>query len=207
MVLTSALQDDALMDTYYERAQALSSEKRIYFKTDDMYRLKFALHMGKGELELSVRYLKRIEAMTHFVEDGTTELLYVLCECYYHAFVTKKYAAMQPFIARLTDFMNDEPAEMHDMLHVAKLLMLHGEGRYEEALAIGQQIVIPFYMHHPLDLAMYYIVSAIRARCYAALGYLEEAKRGLLYAKESMKPYDLPYFHQLIAELEAAIHE
>ena len=206
-VMSAAINDDAQVEHYIEKAFILSKEKKIFYRLNEFYRFLFFIHCSKEEGEKAFYYLKKMRAFVEIMEEPAETVMEQILSLSYTNQIEKDY---EKTIATRFE-RNDIPGA----IYYDADLFFNGEyayayfmlGRYEEALTYLKDIKILSNNQHPIDLAIMYRAFAVRALCQFMLGDKENAKRDILYATDGVKDLKLTKDVQFILDAHKTIME
>ncbi|WP_186672244.1 helix-turn-helix transcriptional regulator [Sporosarcina sp. BP05] len=181
-ILHYAVGDTESAKRVMESAIEFSKVQRVFYNIDSLYRLAAIHAMMSFDEEKTWFYSKKLELYGQFAEDEEafffTKFLKVHhLNSYKHAY-GEALRFLKPYIKE------HEKAKGHSpYLCLEKGKALHGLQRYDQALDSLEKVVIANYIHHPLDLSIFYEADAYIARCHLELGNKEEAIR---YAEKAL---------------------
>lgn len=172
----SAIGDIEATSEAVERALDYSKKEKLYYKTDDIYKLAAAVALMVKEEEKFHYYLKKLRQYGDFVED---KAIIELCDILYVEYllhVNKQYQEAMPLIDRYLTIDESTKKIAGDNLNMLlKGKVLYYTKDYDHALEILQTIYVPKEFVHPIDLALVYIKDTFIALCYKELHNKEKA--------------------------------
>ena len=186
-----------------ESAFNYSKEEQVFYRIGDLYRLAAAHAMMKRNDDEYTYYLKKLTQYGEFSEDKNAIFFTLLAKVHYlNSFKKDFQAALQ----LLEEFREKEvtASEYGPFLNLEKGKSLYGIGQYEEAVPFLSQVTIAVYIHHPIDLSIFYERDAYHALCQQKLGNLVEARRLIQIAVDniSLMPHT-PYKDFIMATYES----
>lgn len=165
-----------------ENAIQFSKENRVFYNIDSLYRLAAAHAMMTFDEENTKFYLHKLDLYGEFSGDEDTYFFTKFLEIHYLNSYKHDYEKALHLLELYTDhyknFKDNGP-----YLYLEKGKALYGLTRFKEALKFLEQVKIANYIHHPLDLSVFYEVDAYIARCHFALGHEEKAGQ---FAKQAL---------------------
>ncbi|WP_382316364.1 helix-turn-helix domain-containing protein [Lederbergia wuyishanensis] len=174
-----------------ESAMDYSKEHRIFYRIDDLYRVAAGHALMFNNDEKRVFYLKKLKQYGEFADDKNSLIFCDLLNIEYLVMNHKYEDAIKEIDSHLKDSNLTEFYEQFFFLEKAKALF--GLKQYENVLHLLDKISVPFYLHHPFDLSIFYVADSYKARCYMELGNLDKA---LVLAELAVKNIDpLPDTH------------
>lgn len=186
----SAVDDVEMSQHYLQKALAMAKTKQIFYRMDRFYQLLFVQSIANEELEKSKVYIEKLKLLSEFAEDPSISVEFVYSQLHYLNNVENNYEQIIPVL-------NDYKEKLQDSLYLFKNPIFTGEEMYAEymmqnyqkVIQIGETFTIPSYLHHPIDLAMYYRFIAVRALAYYYENDEVAAKRDIIYAKNGVEDY------------------
>lgn len=168
-------------------AISFSKEKRIFYLTDDLYRLAaFQALMSKNEEQWRF-YLKKLKQYADFADDQLSKAIISLLEAHYYNSYVHDYEKASEILDNYFGSSQIEEQQIH-FFYPEKGKALFGHGKIEEALTVFEGYKIPEWVHHPYDLSMLYETFAYMALCYKKLGKDEQAMVSAKRAVELIEP-------------------
>ncbi|MCM3736594.1 helix-turn-helix domain-containing protein [Bacillus cytotoxicus] len=183
------------------QALAFSKENLVYYKTDDFYRILSYQATFSKDTEGYLYYLKKAEQFAIFTENPVSKTVLHILQAYFHNMLSGQYEiALSHIEAYGEQSIQVLVPEKDGYYYLEKGKALYGLKRYHEALQSLQQVTIPTYTHHPIDLALLTTAGSFRALCYM---HLENKKQALYEAKQAhnaMQSYHTPMFSSFTEE-------
>lgn len=205
-VVSMAVFDDKEAKIYFEKAMAISKDKKIYYRIDDLYRLMFGISMNEEDYEKARFYIEKYKLFVEFTDDFMMKCFMKLWEVHYVNIVEEAHEKAIQMIDEIEEEAKRNVGTLFkELFNIERTYALYMQGHYKEALAIAQTITVPDYLYHPFDLSLFYRLISIRAICYAKLGHKAEAKRDSEYAVSSMKAYPIGYYKKYILSIDEEI--
>nr|WP_318618096.1 helix-turn-helix transcriptional regulator [Sporosarcina sp. YIM B06819] len=198
-VLYFAVGDSEAGIRVMESAFNYSKEEQVFYRIEHLYRLAAAHAMMKQNDDEYTYYLKKLTQYGEFAEDQRALFFTKFAEVHYlNSFQKDFQAALQ----LLEEFREKEEtaSEFGPFLNLEKGKSLYGVGQYEEAIPFLSQVTIAVYIHHPLDLSIFYERDAYHALCQQKLGNHVEAKRLIQIAVDNISPMPHTPYKDFIME-------
>ncbi len=172
-ILYYAVGDSTSATTIMERALALSKEKQLFYKIDELYRLAAAQATLSRNEEKRTYYLEKLRQYSEFADNKGSLLFYKLMNVMVliseKQLYQKALDEIEPFLVN-----HEENDFYRPWFLLEKGKALYYLERYEQALAILEEITLP-EVHHPFDLSDFYLLDTYRALCYYELDNHESA--------------------------------
>lgn len=176
-----------------EEAITYSNERRTFYRIDDLYRLACFHALLSQHTEKATYYLKKLKQFGEFAEDEQSLLFH---DILYVELLISKHQAYETAEKVMSQYNTNEKklAPFHPVIFLTKGKIAYGLGHYQVAIQLFEKVTIPNFIHHPFDLALFYVKDAYKALAYLKLGHTEKAFQTAKLAKEqfSMLP-DSPY--------------
>ncbi|EOR27190.1 helix-turn-helix transcriptional regulator [Cytobacillus oceanisediminis] len=172
----SALGDIKATSEAVEKALEYSKKEKLYYKTDDIYKLATVVSLLVKEEEKFHYYLKKLKQYGEFVEDKIFEELCDVLYAEYLLHVKEEYQEAMSIIDQYLTFDENNQKVTGDnwnMLQKGKVMYYVKE--YKKALNILKTIYVPKHINHPVDLAIYYTKDTFIALCYKELHNINKA--------------------------------
>lgn len=184
-VLHFAVGDSEAGIRVMESAFNYSKEEQVFYRIEHLYRLAAAHAMMKQNDDEYTYYIKKLTQYGEFAEDQEALFFTIFARVHYLNSYKKDF---QVALQLLEEFREKEetPSEYGPFLNLEKGKSLYGVGQYEEAIPFLAQVTIAVYIHHPLDLSMFYERDAYHALCQQKLGNLVEARRLIQIAVDNI---------------------
>lgn len=188
-----------------ERAITLSKEKRIFYLINDLYRLAAVQAMDEGNKEKQDYYLMKLKQYGEFADHEPS-----IHFCHLFKLVTliseeKQYTKALELIE---EYEAEKTVHYDIWLTAEKGKALFYLGKYEEAFNVLEQVEVPDYIHHPYDLAMFYILESYKGLIQLKLGHKEAA---LFHGQRAVELFEIlpPSVHKTfsIDTLEKIVKE
>lgn len=162
-----------------------SRERRIFYLTDDLYRMAaFNACITKNDQDREY-YSSKLKHYAAFADHKLSEIFCNILEAHYY----NSYAYNFEKALNIIDTIFNEPKiELVNtsFLYPEKGKALYGLGKTEEALFWFEQHKIPPYLHHPFDLSMQYEIDSYKSLCYLKLGRNKDALHHAKLASENI---------------------
>lgn len=197
----SAIGDIKATSEAVERALQYSRKEKLYYKTDDIYKLATVVALLVGDEEKFHYYLKKLKQYGEFVED---EIFEELCDAIYVEYllhVKGEYHRAMPIIDQYLTFDENTQKVTGDnwnMLQKGKAMYF--VKAYTEALHILKTIYVPKHINHPVDQAIYYTKDIFIALCYKELNNIDKAREHAKIAYDCYLPLPDSIFKTLCNE-------
>lgn len=186
---------------YIDQAFAISKAKKLYYRLDDFYRFLFMLGIEKNDKETCAYYLRKLQLHAEFSEEMMAESASVMLKIYYVAMIEKDYEKAenlyQNFLTTTKLPSNIISSPFFDCI---RAYCFWNREMFNDALEVINNLAVPDYLKHPLDLSIFYQGFAVRALCHKELGDLEAAKRDILYAENGVKNFPQSIYTNFIKE-------
>jgi transcriptional regulator with XRE-family HTH domain len=186
-ILHYAVGDTESAKRVMESAIDFSKKQRVFYYIDSLYRLAAIHAMMTFDEEKTWFYSKKLELYGEFAEDEEAFFFPKFLKVHHLNSYKQAYGealhCLEPYIKEYENAKDHSP---HLCLEKGKAL--HGLHRFEEALDSLEKVVIADYIHHPLDLSIFYEADAYIARCHLELGNKEEAIRYVEKALANILP-------------------
>lgn len=192
---------------YYEESKnallsaiSLSREEKVYFLTDDFYRLLAGHSQIMDDVVSFQQYLTKARQFAQFTEDPLSLEMIELAEVRGMNW-KERYAEALDLIQRHSEFEHGKH-KGYWLLH--KGIAYYGLGHYTKALEALSQVTMPASAHHPMDKSSIHSAGAYMAKIYAEQGERDRARELVEQVYETMKSY--PYTPYL-SFIEHTYHE
>lgn len=194
VVLASALGKQDVTTHYTEQVLALCKENRLYYETNELYRIRFSESLTTNP-EQAHYFLMKMEQFATFTEDATEQSFYELTRIAYTITVEQNYEKALDYIEHFTysDVAVYRELFEHSVQGLAGLVY-YLLGQYERALSYLETYTVSESTPHPLDICSDYRKIAVRGMCRMKLGNVEEGKKDIHYAYEQVMPYVDNYY-------------
>jgi len=181
-ILHYAVGDTESAKRVMEIAIDFSKQQRFFYNIDSLYRLAAIHAMMTFDEEKTLFYSKKLELYGEFTDDEEAFFFPSFLKVHYLNSYKQEYGEALRFLEpHIKEYEKGKGQSSHLCLEKGKAL--HGLKRFEEALDSLEKVVIADYIHHPLDLSIFYEADAYIARCHLELGNKEESIR---YAKKAL---------------------
>lgn len=169
-----------------EKALAYSKEKRIFYLTDDLYRLASAHALMEGDTQKKEYYLKKLKQYGEFADHASS--IY-FCELFAIIELVGEKKEYEQALARIEDcFSSIKLVDFYaPWLNLEKAKALYYLGRFEEAYQAIELFMMPD-LHHPIDLSFLYLKESYQALILMELGRTEEAVTAAQKAVDNFEP-------------------
>jgi transcriptional regulator with XRE-family HTH domain len=189
-----------------ERALDYSKKEKIYFKTDDIYKLAvFEALLGSEEQKFR-HYLNKLKQFGEFLED---ENYIELCDVLFVEYLINikgKYDKIMPIIDKYVEYNEEEQIATGDNWNILqKGKAFYYVHEYEKSLKILLAVTVPDYLNHPVDFGIYYIKDTYIALCYKELNNMDKAREHAKIAYENFLPLPNSIFRKLCIETYESI--
>lgn len=182
-----------------EEAIEFSKTHRIFNSIDNLYRLAAINAMMNNDEERIAFYANKLKQYGEFADDKEPLYLYRFMEIHQLTSYTHQYEKASELISEYEEELN-RSVYFRSYLLAEKGKALYGIGRYEEAIERLKQVEIADYIHHPIDLSIFYEGDAYLARSYFALGLQEEAESIAKKTMELIAPMPASPYKRYIEE-------
>lgn len=201
-VLYGAIDDPENSHKHLNFALDIAHENRIYYRLDDFYRYSFVLAIQQGDEEKSAYYLKKLKQHADFTEDELAHNTLVFCQAHYMNMIDKDYEQVHSLNQHMKKSSYGTKVDEHifTFYRMEQTFAYWAQGHYNEAIQTSEDLSIPFFTHHPIDLAIMYRSFAVRALCFLELGEKEVAKREILYAYHGVMNFTNSIYKTFIEE-------
>ncbi|MBB2482230.1 helix-turn-helix transcriptional regulator [Bacillus sp. APMAM] len=186
-ILHFAVGDNQSAEKVMENAIHFSKENRIFYLTDDLYRLAAANALMFKNEEKKSYYLQKIKQYGEFAEDIQSILFYKLFDVMSLNEDKKDYSKA---LKEIDEFFS-EPDTSNIFIHwfhLEKGKALYGLGLFEEAISSLEKVEIPSFACHPFDLSLFYVMDSYKALCHLKLGHTSNALHFANIAVENFAP-------------------
>ncbi|NLP49840.1 helix-turn-helix transcriptional regulator [Bacillus sp. RO1] len=169
-----------------EKALAYSKEKRIFYLTDDLYRLAAAHALMEGNDVEKEYYLNKLRQYGEFADHASS--IY-FCELFTIVDLIGEKKEYAHALAKIEDCLTkDEIMNFYSpWFNLEKAKALYYLGRYEEAWEAIKKVGMP-EIYHPIDLSNIYVKESYQALILLELGKMEEAVTSAQKAVENFEP-------------------
>ena len=186
---------------YKEKVLEIANKKKIYYQMDNFYRLLFGQAISDDQFEESAKYFEKLHLITQFAQEDEMIFFYFFCRAHYLNTIEKNYEQAIHFLKEDVYTRQGEFTElMEDIYKTEESIALYHLEKYEEALAVCENVKIPKFFKHPIDLNIFYRFVAYRALMYQEIGDHESAKRDILYAANGVESYPANFYTNFIRE-------
>ncbi|MDX5475699.1 MAG: helix-turn-helix domain-containing protein [Bacillaceae bacterium] len=186
-----------------ERAIEFSREKRIFYLVDDLYRLAAAFAMDMQDHEKKDFYLLKLKQYGEFTDNTSSiqfcDLLQLMSLITYDKEYEKALQVADELLASISAFY----APWFTLERGRALYYL---GRYEEALVDFEKVSIPD-MHHPIDLAIFYVMDSYKALIKLEFGEKEESIQLAERAVRNFEKIPLSVYKQFSQDVLEKVRE
>jgi transcriptional regulator with XRE-family HTH domain len=192
-VLHFAVGDYRTATLTMEKAIDFSKKHKIFYRTDDLYRLGAGQAMMLGDMDRKERYLRKLKQYGEFADDLLSILVHdLIVAMTLNAESREHTKALEIIDQYLEDPKVEEIVESLYLIEKGK--SLYGLGEYTEAILHFERVETPSTTHHPFDLSLFYIRYSYKALCHSELGEMEEAAQAAKIAVEKFDSLpDIPY--------------
>lgn len=169
-----------------EKALTYSKEKRIFYLTDDLYRLAAVHALMEGNEQEKRYYLSKLRQYGEFADHASS--LY-FCELFTIIDLIADKKEYTQALAKIEDCLSKEDILEYysPWFHLEKAKALYFLCRYEEAFQAIGMFVMPD-LHHPIDLSILYEKESYQALILIELGKMEEAVTAAQKAVDNFEP-------------------
>lgn len=206
LIITAAaigLEED--IERYFTLAQQLSKKEKVYYRNNEMHVLKF-IQALQDDTQQAGYYLEKINQYAQYTEDPENIAIGELLTLQYMSLVLEDYEGVLQKVQALQVVEVPYLGEVIEAWLVAEAgVAYYHLGDYEQALQHLSDFHVSDYTPHPYDLSYSYYVFAIKGLVYAQLGNLEQAKKEILYAQDSTKPFPKNIYKTKIEDAYAQI--
>lgn len=186
-ILHLAVGDSNSATRVIENALAYSKEHRIFYRMDDLYRLAAGYAMITKDEKKQMYYSKKLKLYGELTDDMDSIIFYNLMNI--DSLISEKQdfvKALEKSDQQLSDPKLKEPFKPYFYLQKGKAL--YGLFHYKEALYCLEKIRVPSYLHHPMDLSLFYVADSFKAMCHLELRNWHEARQSAKIALENFGP-------------------
>ncbi|MGD6779929.1 helix-turn-helix domain-containing protein [Sutcliffiella horikoshii] len=169
-----------------EKALAYSKEKRIFYLTDDLYRLAAAHALMEENEHEKEYYLSKLKQYGEFADHASS--LY-FCELFSIMDLITENKEYEKALTKIDQYLSSEEIARYysPWFNLEKAKALYYMGRYEMAAQALELFVMPDN-HHPIDLSFLYVKDSYQALILLELGKIEEALTAAQIAVDNFKP-------------------
>ncbi|NYE03520.1 transcriptional regulator with XRE-family HTH domain [Bacillus niacini] len=173
-----------------ENALIFSKKHRIFYRTDDLYRIGAGQAMMFRDKEKRELYLRKLKQYGEFAEDTLSILVHNLLIAMTLIAENKEYARALEILDQYLG--NPQEEEVVEWLYrMEKGKAFYGLGKFTEAIHEFEKVETPTTTHHPFDLSLFYVRYSYKALCHFKLGEMENA---LQSAELAVKKFEnIPY--------------
>lgn len=207
-VAYSATDDLEMSNHYLQKALNIAKRKQIFYRMDSFYELLFLLSVANKEHDKSAFYIEKLKLLSDFADDKTIAMTTAFCNLHYMNNVTLQYEQVENLMKDYSKQLEKVQAQ-HLLLNpkfigeqIYAQFML---GNYDQTIEVGKALMIPSFIHHPIDLARYYRYFAVRALAYYHIKDFEAAKRDIIYAKNGVEDFSDTIYKQFVLNAYAEI--
>jgi tetratricopeptide (TPR) repeat protein len=157
-----------------EKAIDFSKKNKIFYRTDDLYRLAAGQAMMLGDTKRRELYLRKLKQYGEFADDLLSILVHDLIVAMTLNVENHEYVKALEII---DNYLADPKVKdvVESLYLIEKGKSLYGLGEFTEAILNFEKVETPSTTHHPFDLALFYVRDSYKALCHCALGEMEEA--------------------------------
>ena len=173
-----------------KEALDLTRETGIFYLNSELYKLACIEALMSGNDDNRIYYLNKMRQYAEFAEDEVSFDFIKFLNIHYLSTYTHEYEKALLLLEESFFSSQQEGLEQglfDNFIRLEKGVILYGLKRYSESLAELSQFSVPSYLHHPLDLALFYRVYTYRALCYVELGDLQKAKEEISIGVDYME--------------------
>ena len=161
-----------------DKAIEYSNTNKIFNKVDNLYRLAIAHAMMSENEQKMDMYIKKLTAYSEFTDDQDSIRFTLYAKIHYLNSFKKDFAAANHLYNTLAlEFANEELTNIKSSKHfqIERGKTLYGLQQFVEAIELLKDITVPEYLHHPIDLSLFYEKDAYLALCYMEINEKEKA--------------------------------
>ena len=179
-----------------EQAINYSTSNKIFYRLDDLYRLASVYSIMVHDEEQANYYLEKLRAYFTFTEDKEADSFVTIAKIHQLNFYKQEY---EKTYALFLDLKKKKWEENLTKISIPFYLLehgitLYGMGRFDEAIDQLKKVSIPEFIHHPIDLSLFYRLDAYLAVSYDAIGKHQEAIKHAKAAVQNIADMpDTPY--------------
>ncbi|WP_432361725.1 helix-turn-helix domain-containing protein [Sporosarcina sp. UB5] len=182
-----------------------SKEKQVFYRIDYLYRLAMSYAVMTEDEKSMEYYERKLLLYGEFADDEEAILFTKYAKIHYMTSYKKAY---QEALDSLNEYHEEhDPSKTYTpYTFLERGKALYGIGDYKEALSCFKQVTIADYVHHPLDLSIFYEKDAYAALCHRALGEEAEAYRSIDIAVKNISNMPHTPYKDFIMKTYESIH-
>lgn len=176
-----------------EQGIEYSNKNKIFKQADNLYRLATTQAIMEEDEEKIHYYLQKLHAYSEFAADEDSKIYIHYANIHYLNTYKKMYEKVNQMFDNIPEeYMNKKLFRPFFQLEKGKTLF--GLHRFEEAIAMLENVVILDILHHPFDLSKLYVKEAYMALCYLELDQKQKAHEYAKIANDNISGMpDSPY--------------
>ena len=205
-VAYSAINDVEMSEHYLQKALRIAKRKQIFYRMASFYELLFIHAIANEEQDKSTQYIHKLKLLADFSEDASIARATAHCHLHYVNNVKCNYDQIDQIMNDYKRVLaNDHYLYDHPKFICEQMYAAFYRKDYKQALVYGESLKIPGFIHHPIDLAMYYRFYAIRALSYYYLEDFDIAKKEIIYAKNGVEDFPDTIYKQFVLDAYSEI--
>lgn len=158
-----------------DEAILYSKDNKTFYRLDDLYRLAAAYSMMFHNDQQTDYYLEKLKAYSIFTEDKEADFFVSYATIHTLNFYKHEYEKAFNLLQDAEEKLVGENSIYAPYYQIERGGILFGLGKYTETIEVLERIVIPEFIHHPMDLSIFYCKDAYLAASQEALGNHKEA--------------------------------
>lgn len=196
-VAYSAVDNVEMAEYYLQKAMEFAKRKQIFYRMDSFYELLFMLSIANKEHDKSEVYINKLLLLSDFADDNSIKMASAFCNLHYLNNVEHQYEKVDLLMGEYRDsqYLSHNPKFICEQMYAQFMLK-----NYERTIEYGQNLSIPSFIHHPIDLARYYRYFAVRAMAYNHMKDFDSAKRDIIYAKNGVEDFSNTIYKQFVLD-------
>lgn len=203
-ILHFAVGDYRAATDVMEKAIDFSKKHKIFYRTDDLYRLGAGQAMMRNDNENQELYLRKLKQYGEFADDLLSILIHDLIVIMSLNTEMHEYSKALEMIDQY--LANPKVEDVVGSLYlIEKGKSLYGLGEFKESILYFEKVETPSTTHHPFDLSLFYVRYAYKALCHRELGEMEEANQAAQLAVENFSSLPHTPFKEFAIETYSTI--
>lgn len=197
VILLFAVGDYSKAEEMMNEVIHYSKENRVFYNVDRLYRLAAARAMMTHDVEKADYYKEKLQLYSKLAEDDEAFYFTKFLDIHYLNSYKKSYEEAYTLI---NHYIKKFDLILSPYLSLEKGKALYGLNQHEEALIHLKAAEIQEFVHHPLDLSLFYEREAYMALCYQALGNETDATKYAQIAVDNVSPMPHTPYKDFIIE-------